>query len=233
MVRDRSFPFRLLHKNDGQPLRYDRVCSKEGRVIPWSETVKGYEVHKGEFLVFTQEELNSVRPESDRKIKIDKFVYYLTLDPMYFESSYILLPDKSEEAYSLLLTALSDLGMAAVGTITFRAKEYPAVVHVYRGGLVLTTLRYADEVTLPGTLAPLSVLPPPKDAEVAMAKRIIGELSGDFFLHEYHDRYRAAIDSLIAKKLAGEEIIYEEHRPEEVRELMTALKETLASLSSK
>ena len=149
MVRDRSFSFRLLHRDDGQPLKYDRVCSRDGRVVPWAETVKGYEIRKGEFLVFEPDELKAVMPESDRKIRIDKFVYYLSLDPVYFESSYILVPDRSEEAYSLLVTALQELGRAAAGTITLRTKEYPVVVHVYDGALVLTTLRHADEVTPP------------------------------------------------------------------------------------
>ena len=82
MVKDTSFSFRLLHRTDGQPLRYDRVCSREGRVIPWTETVKGYEIRKGEFLVFEPDELKAVMPESDRKIRISKFVHYLSLDPM-------------------------------------------------------------------------------------------------------------------------------------------------------
>jgi len=233
MMRDKSFSFRLLHREDGQPLRYDRVCSKDGRVIPWTDTVKGYEVRKGEFLVFEPDELKAVTPESDRKIRIDKFVYYLSLDPVYFENSYILLPDRSEEAYSLLVTALQELGRAAVGTLTLRTKEYPVVVHVYDGGLVLTTLRLADEVTPPHAFGIFSSLPVPKEAELALAKRIITDLSGDFSITDYHDRYREAVMALIEKKLAGEKIVYEEPRHEEAKELMQALKETLATLSAK
>ncbi len=112
MVRDRSVSFRLLHKADGQPLRYDRVCTKDERVIPWAETVKGYEVRKGEFLIFEPEELKAIMPESNRKIRIEKFVFYLSLDPVYFDTSYFLTPDRSEDAYSLLVTALKDLGRA-------------------------------------------------------------------------------------------------------------------------
>jgi DNA end-binding protein Ku len=233
MVRDKSFSFRMLHRQDGQPLRYDRVCSKDGRVIPWTDTVKGYEVRKGEFLVFEPGELKAVLPESDRKIRIEKFVYYLSLDTVYFETPYILVPDRSEEAYSLLVTALQELGRAAVGTITLRTKEYPIVVHVYGGGLVLTTLRHADEVTLPQALEVLSALPVPKDAELTLAKRIITDLSGEFSLTDYPDRYREAVLSLVEKKLAGKKIVYEEPHPEEAKELMQALQETLATLSKK
>ena len=233
MVRDRSFSFRLLHREDGQPLRYDRVCTKDGRVIPWADTVKGYEVRKGEYVVFEPDELKAVMPESDRKIRIEKFVYYLSLDPTYFETPYILVPDRSEEAYSLLVTALQDLGRAAVGTITLRTKEYPVVVHVYGGGLVLTTLRHADEVTSPHAFEQLTSLPVPKGSELMLAKRIINELSGDFSLTDYPDRYQEAVMRLIEKKLAGEKIVHEEPHPEEAKELMQALEETIATLAGK
>jgi DNA end-binding protein Ku len=233
MVRDRSFSFRLLHKKDGQPLKYDRVCSRDGLVVPWNETVKGYEIRRGEFIVFEPEELRAAMPESDRKIRIDKFVYYLSLDPVYFESSYILVPDRSEEAYSLLVTALGELGRAAAGTITLRTKEYPVVVHVYDGALVLTTLRHADEVTQPHAFSILPSLPVPKEAELALAKRIINDLAGDFSIHDYPDRYRESILALIDKKLAGEKIVYEEPHPEEAKELMAALQETIATLGRK
>jgi DNA end-binding protein Ku len=233
MVRDRSFSFRLLHREDGQPLRYDRVCTKDGQVIPWADTVKGYEVRKGEYVVFEPDELKAVMPESDRKIRIEKFVYYLSLDPTYFEIPYILVPDRSEEAYSLLVTALQDLGRAAVGTITLRTKEYPVVVHVYKGGLVLTTLRHADEVTSPHAFDQLASLPAPKERELTLAKRIINELSGDFSITDYPDRYQEAVMRLIEKKLAGEKIVHVEPHPEEAKELMQALQETIATLARK
>ena len=233
MVRDLSVSFRLLHRTDGQPLRYDRVCTKDDKVIPWAETVKGYEVRKGEYVIFEPDELKAVMPESNRKIRIEKFVYYLSLDPVYFETPYILTPDRSEEAYNLLVTALKELGRAAIGTITLRTKEYPVVVHVYGGGLVLTTLRYADEVSSPHAFESLAALPVPKEAELTLAKRIITDLSGDFSMADYHDRYREAVLDLIDKKLAGEKVVYAEPpQPEEAKELMQALKETLATLSA-
>ncbi len=230
MVRDKSFSFRLLHRDDGQPLRYDRVCTRDGKVVPWAETVKGYEVRKGEYIVIEPSELKAIAPVSDRKIRIEKFVYTLSLDPVHFGTPYILTPDRSEEAYSLLRTALVDLGRAAVGTITLRTKEYPVVVHGYRGGLILTTLRYADEVTSPETFEAITRLPVPREAELGLAMRIISDLSGDFSIADYHDTYREAVEQLVKKKLAGEKIVYETPHPEEVKELMQALKETLAAL---
>jgi DNA end-binding protein Ku len=233
MVRDKSFSFRLLHREDGQPLKYERVCTRDGKVIPWQDTVRGYEVRKGEYVVIEPEELKAFLPESDRKIRIEKFVYYLSLDPVYFETPYILTPDRSEEAYNLLVTALQELGRAAVGTITLRTKEYRVVVHVYGGGLVLTTLRYADEVTLPHSFKELDDMPGPKDAELALAKRIISDLSGDFSIGDYRDTYRDSVESLVKKKITGEKVVYEKPHPEEAKELMDALKETIAVLARK
>ena len=233
MVRDRSFSFRLLHREDGQPLKYDRVCSRDGRIVPWKDTVKGYEIRKGEFLIFEPDELEAIRPESDRKIRIDRFVYYISLDPVYFDASYLLLPDRSEEAYSLLVTAMQELGRAAAGTITLRTKEYPVIVHVYDGALILTTLHHADEVTKPHAFSILPALPVPKDTELALAKRIITELTGDFSIHDYPDRYREAILALIETKLAGRKIVYEEPHPEQAKELMQALQETISTLARK
>ncbi|MDD1718841.1 MAG: Ku protein [Methanoregulaceae archaeon] len=230
MIRDVSFSFRLLHKADGQPLKYERVCTRDGVVVPWEETVKGYEVRKDEYVVFEKSELAAIAPESDRIIRIDKFVHYLSLDPIYFDTPYILAPDRSHAAYALLLTAFQELSQAGVGKITLRTKEYPVVIHPYRGGLVMTTLRYAEEVTAPGSLEDLSVLPAPTGKELDLARRIITDLTGDFDIHEYHDSYGERVTGLIEKKLAGETVHAEPPKKAEAKELMAALEETLAQL---
>ena len=150
MIRDKAFSFRLLHNDDGQPLKYERVCIKDDKVVDWKDTVKGYEIRKNEFIVFKKEELDAIKPESDQRIRLDKFISLLSIDPVYFEKSYILVPDKNTDAYSLLMTAIRQEGKAGMGKITMRTKEYPVVVYEYKGALILTTLRYADEVVNPG-----------------------------------------------------------------------------------
>jgi len=104
---------------------------------------------------------------------------------------------------------------------------------VYDGALVLTTLRHADEVTMPHAFAMLPKLPVPKEAELALAKKIVTDLSGDFSINDYPDRYRESVLALIDKKLAGEKIVYEEPHPGEAKELMQALQETIATLAKK
>lgn len=233
MVYDRSVTFRFLHRTDGSPLKYQKVCIKEDKVIPWEDIIKGYEIRKNEFIVFTNEELKAARPESDQRIRIDKFIDYFSIDPVYFERSYILAPDKNSDAYSLLLTTLEKMGKAGVGRITLRTKEYPVLVHPYNGALVLTTLRYAYEVTDPRRLEEIKELKEPKKEELDLAKKIITDLSGEFDITEYKDTFRQKIDELAKKKTKGETIIVEKPLKEEAKELMVALQETLKQLKKK
>ena len=233
MIYDRGVRFHFLHKTDNQPLRYEKVCTKDGMVVPWSEVAKGYEVRKNEYVVFGQEELEAVKPESDRRIRIDKFVDYFSVDPVYFYSSYALMPDKSNDAYSLLLQTLEKIGKAGAGRITMRTKEYPALLHSYKGALVLTTLRYAYDVVDPGGFEELKELKAPEKAELDLAKKIINDLSGEFDITNYKDTYRLKVQELIKKKLKGEAIVVEKPPKEEVKGLMVALRETLKQLEKK
>jgi DNA end-binding protein Ku len=233
MIFDKGVTFRFLHKTDNQPLRYDKVCIKEDKVIPWNEIARGYEVRKGQFVVFQNEELAAARPESDSRIRVDRFVDYTSIDPVYFDRSYILTPDKSEDAYGLLLAALQIMGKAGTGRITLRTKEYPIIVHAYRKSLVLTTLRYAYEVADPEDLEEAKMLKQPKKEELDIAMKIITDLSGEFDITEYKDRYREKIEELVKKKLKGETIVFEKPVKEEAKELMVALKETLKQLTQK
>jgi DNA end-binding protein Ku len=233
MVYDREISFRFLHKLDGQPLKYERVCTRDEKVVPWEEVVKGYEVTKKEYVVFDKEELEAVKPESDKRIRLDKFVDYLSVDPIYFERSYVLQPDKSEDAYSLLLEVLRKMGKAGAGRITLRTKEYPVLVHAYKDSLVLTTLRYAYEVIDPHGFEELKGLKEPGKAELDLAKKIVGDLSGEFDITEYEDRYKKRVEELIKKKLKGETIVVEKPVEEEAKGLMVALRETLKQLEKK
>jgi DNA end-binding protein Ku len=230
MTRDLSVHFHLLHRKDGQPLRYERVCTRDGVVVPWEETVRGYEVRRNEFIVLEKEELRAALPESDRRIRIDKFVHYLSLDPVYFDNSFVLVPDGVPDAYGLLYTVCQELGEAGVGRFTMRTKEYPAVVHAYHGALILTTLRYANEVLDPSAFEELKAISTPGGKQLELAKRIITDLSGDLDITEYHDTYRDRVLAIIERKRSGETIRVEKPKAAEVKELMVALEETVAKL---
>lgn len=233
MVYNRGVSFRYLHETDNQPLKYERVCTLEDKVVPWDEVVKGYEVSKNQYVVFEKEEIEALKPESDNRVRIDKFVDYFSVDPVYFNSSYALMPDKSNDAYSLLLQSLDKMNKAAVGRITLRTKEYPALVHVYKGALVLTTMRYGYDVVDPSRFEELQDLKKPEKSELDLAKKIINDLSGEFDINEYKDSYRRRVEEIIKKKLKGETITVEKPPKEEVKGLMEALQQTLKQLEKK
>jgi DNA end-binding protein Ku len=233
MIYDRGISFRFLHKTDGHPLKYQKVCTKDQKVIPWEEVAKGYEVTKDEYVIFDKKELDAVKPESDKRIRLDKFVDYFAVDPVYFDRSYILMPDKSPEAYNLLLTSFEKKGKAGVGRLTLRIKEYPALVHAYKGALVLTTLRYAYDVIEPQAFEELENLKEPEKVELDLAIKIITDLSGEFDITEYKDRYKQKVEELIRKKVKGQTITVEKPAKEEVKGLMVALRETLKQLEKK
>ena len=234
MTFDRAFSFRFLHKQDGQPLKYQRVCTKDNKAVSWEDTVRGYEVSKNHFVILTKEELDAAKPQSSQTIRIDKFVDYFSIDPIYFERSYVLTPNKNEEPYSLLLTALEKTQKAGAGRITLRTKEYPVFLHAYKGALVLTTLRYPYEVADPKKFQELKKLKAPEKKESDLAVKIINDLSGEFDIKEYKDEYEERIRKLISEKLKGEPIVAEKPvKTKEPKELMEALQETLNQLKKK
>jgi DNA end-binding protein Ku len=233
MIYDKGVTFHFLHKTDGHPLKYVKVCTKDDKVVPWNEVVRGFEVSKNEFIIFDKAELDAAKPESDKRIRISKFVDYFSVDPVYFDRTYALLPDKSQDAYSLLLKALEKTNKAGAGRITLRTKEYPALLHTYKGALVLTTLRYAYDVVDPRDFEKLQKLEEPAKAELDLATKIVTDLSGDFDIAEFEDTYKKRVEELISQKMKGEKIQIEAPPQVEAKELMIALRETLKQLEQK
>lgn len=230
MIKDQSFSFKFVRKDDACPLKYERVCTLDQEVVPWSDVGRAIEVRKGEFVVFEKEELDALRPESNKKINIDKFIPLSQVDRILFEKSYILAPDKSMDSYSLLLKAFATKEMAGVGRFTLRTKEYPVLIYPYRDALILTTLRYGNEVVDPKGVKDLQELEDPTKEELDLALKIMDNLKGDFDITEYKDTYSEKVEELLAKKMKGETIIVEEPKTEEVKDIMTALQQTLAQL---
>lgn len=230
MIKDQSFSFKFVRKEDACPLKYERVCTLDQEIVPWSDVGRAIEVRKGEYVVFEKDELDALRPESNKKINIDKFIPLSQVDRILFEKSYILAPDKSNDSYSLLLKAFKEKEMAGVGRFTLRTKEYPVLVYPYRDALIITTLYYGNEVVDPRGVKDLQELTEPTKEELDLALKIMDNLAGDFDINEYRDNYRERVEELLAKKMKGETITVEEPKTEEVRDIMTALQQTLAQL---
>ena len=233
MVYDKTVEFHFLHKVDGQPLKYVKMCTKDDKIVPWNEVIRGYEVSKNEYITLDKKELDAAKPESDNRIRISKFVDYFSVDPIYFDKTYALMPDKSKDAYNLLLTALEKKNKAGAGRITLRTKEYPALLHAYKGALVLTTMRYAYDVVDPQDFEEIHKLKEPEKAELDMAIKIVTDLSGEFDISEFQDTYMKKVEEIIAKKVKGEKIQVEKSPEIEAKSLMVALRETLKQLEQK
>ncbi len=233
MIYDKSIAFHFLHKIDGQPLKYVKMCTKDDKIVPWNEVIRGYEVSKNEYITLEKSELDAAKPESDNRIRISKFVDYFSVDPIYFGTTYALMPNKSKEAYSLLLRALEKKNKAGAGRITMRTKEYPCLLHAYKGALVITTLRYAYDVVNPQDFEAVQKLKEPEKTELDMAIKIINELSGNFDIAEFEDSYMKRIEELISQKLKGEKIHIERPQAVEAKSLMVALRETIKQLEKK
>ena len=233
MIYDKGVSFHFLHKVDGQPLKYVKMCTKDDKIVPWNEVVRGYEVTKNEYITFDQKELNAAKPESDRRIRISKFVDYFSVDPVYFDRTYALLPDKSKEAYGLLFNALKKTNKAGAARITLRTKEYPALLHTYKGALVLTTLRYAYDVVDPTDFEPLHKLEAPQKTELDLAVKIVTDLSGEFDITEFEDTYMKRVQELVKQKIKGEKIHIEKPPEIEAKSLMVALRDTIKQLEKK
>jgi DNA end-binding protein Ku len=233
MIYDKGIAFHFLHKIDGQPLKYVKMCTKDDKIVPWNEVIRGYEVSKDEYITLDDKELAAAKPESDNRIRISKFVDYFSVDPVYFDKTYALMPEKSKDAYSLLLTALEKKNKAGAARITLRTKEYPALLHAYKGTLVLTTLRYAYDVVDPQDFEEAQKLNEPEKAELDMAIKIVSDLSGEFDISEFEDTYMKRVEELIAQKVKGEKIHIEKPPEVEAKGLMVALRETLKQLEKK
>jgi DNA end-binding protein Ku len=227
---ERRIGFRMLHKKCNTPISYRKFC-EEGDEVPQSEIAYGYKLERDKYLVLNKKEIDSAKPKSSKVIELDRFVNFFQADPHHFDRTYLLIPDGSDMAYSLLRKTLEKTGKAAIGKMTMSSRERIVLVHFYREAVVATILRYQDEVLDPSDRPEIANLPEPGEKELALARDIVDRLTGEMDLSQYHDRYRERIEELISSKLKGEVVHMEKKagRPP-AKSLMEALRETAQSL---
>ena len=199
-VRSDELSFNLLHAKDEGRIKYERVCSVDGKNVPWDEIVKGYEYEKGQYVILTDEDFKKVNPEATQSVDILEFVELEKINPMYFDKPYYLEPSKQgKHAYALLRDSLAKANKVAIARVVIRTKEYIAAVKPLGEALVLELMHWADEIVEPSSLE----LPGHEklpDAELKMAKMLIDTMSVDDFEPEkftnrYHDELLAMIDA--------------------------------------
>jgi DNA end-binding protein Ku len=225
-----SVSFNLLHAKCGNRIRQQRFCPVCNEVVERDGLIKGYEFAKNEYVRVTDDELKALEGEASQAIEIGEFVPLSKVDPVYFEKSYYLGPDKGgEKAYRLLAAAMEKAGKVALAKFVLRGKENLVLVRSSQNGLMLHAMYFADEVRnfdeIPkGESAKIS------EAETNLAMRLIDELSSeDFNPEQYEDEYRQRVLELVNTKAEGKEITIVEPQVQraQVIDLMAALKESL------
>ena len=222
--------FNMVHKNCGTRLKQQYICPKDNVVVEKDEIAKGYEFAKGQYVLFTPEEVKTLEEKATNSIDIKEFVPLAEVDRIYLEKVYYLGPDKGgDRAYRLLSEALKETGRAALGQYAARGQEHLVLVRPKDGVLVLEQLHYNDELRSSSEV-PLGE-GEVKPGELALAKQIIDQGATDEFHPEsYSDQVRGRVMAAIQQKVEGQEITAEpaEERGGKIIDLMEALKASLA-----
>ena len=176
-VRENRPKFRLLHAKDKSPIKYERVCVRDGTPVAWEDLVKGYEYEKGRFVVLTKEDFKAAAIEKDRRVQVTDFVPAEDIDDRYFDQPYYLLPDKSgEHAYAVFRAALAETGRVGIGKVVLRERQHLVAIESIEEHLVLTMLRFEQEIVdAPDTATLKRVKVPPR--ELKLATDLIGALA--------------------------------------------------------
>lgn len=221
--------FNQVHKKCGTRIQYRYYCPTDDELVERDEIAKGYEFAKGQFVLFDDDELKALNPPATNAVEIVEFVPLEKVDPIFFEKTYYLGPDKGgEKPYRLLAEAMKETGRAALARYAARGKDYLVLLRPFENGLVMQQLRYADEIRafdeVPIGDAEI------KPAELNLALQLIDQIASDTFRpEEYKDEVRHKVMALIEKKVEGEDIVAapEEAPKAQIIDLMEALKKSL------
>jgi DNA end-binding protein Ku len=205
-TESKDISFNLLHATCGTRLKQLRWCPTHEQEVPWSETVRGYEYAKDQYVTLTDEDFEKLPLPSKHTIELTAFVKEDEIDPVFYERSYHLAPDKrGEKPYALLIRTLEKKGLTAIATITIRKKEQLCALRPKDGALMLETLYYPDEIRARPEMDLGSVKI--SDRELDMAFTLIDLLRKPFDPEEYTDQYREALTQVIDAKLEGREVV--------------------------
>jgi len=233
-TKDQRISFHLLHKKCGSRVHNQYHCPVCKAVVDREQLVRGFEVSKGEYVQFTEDELESVEVEANNSIDLKQFTPIAAVDPVYFENAYFVSPDKGgEKPYRLLADALQSSGRLALAQMVSRGREELVLIRPYQKGLVLHTMFYAHEVK--------DFAQVPKADNTRVSKQeidagigLIDKLSADEFKpDDFTDEYRIRVQKMLRGKTKGEEIVAAAAEPVrkqgQVIDLMQALKESLGA----
>jgi DNA end-binding protein Ku len=224
--------FRTLHRECKTPIKQKRYCPFHERDVEADELVKGWEVVKGEFVIVEEEDLEAVALQRSNSIEILRFVKLEAVDPVFFDRTYYLAPATAEaqrRPYVLLLRAMEETGMAAIGKFVLWGKENLCLIRPHEDTLALETLFFAEDVRSKREIEEAVAEAEVKKPELDLARQVIESISGEFDPEEFRNEYRDDLRQMLEAKLAGQEIAKPEPVPETpVIDLMEALKQSVA-----
>jgi DNA end-binding protein Ku len=227
-TESKTVSFREVHLSDGAPIEHRRICSKEDKVVPFKEIVKGYEVSEDEYVVLEKDEVKAAAGARGKVVEIEEFVPGDAIDPIFYEKTYYVGCRDDGEAYRVFHAALEQTGRVGIGRFTFHDREYLAAVRSLDGVLALHTMRFHDEIVDAGDLEVSIPRKGPSKQEGAMAAQLVDSLHEEFDPTEYEDTYRQAVLDLIERKAKGQKIERVEPEPrEETSDLRAALEASL------
>lgn len=205
-VRTDHVSFRLLHASDLAPVKYERVCERDGKPVPWGEIVKGYEYTKGKYVILDDEDFRAAALASSKTIDILDFVRADEIDPRFFDTPYYVVPAKGgEKGYALLREAMRTTGSVGVGKLTMHQKQHLAAIKTVGDALMLETMRFANELVDATDLSfPDAEIVRPQ--ELKMATQLVTNLEERFEPEKYTDDYRANLMKIIHAKMKGQKI---------------------------
>ncbi|GAB2753836.1 non-homologous end joining protein Ku [Nocardioides pakistanensis] len=230
-TENHDISFRQVHAKDGGRIKYKRVCSIDGEEVEYSEIAKGYETEDGQMVILDDDDLAELPSTSSREISVEKFVPSDQIDPILFEKSYYLEPDKAAaKPYALLREAIREADRMAVVTVALRNRTSTAVLRVRDDVLVLQTMLWPDEIRKPDFAGLSATEDAAKPQELKMAQMLVETLAGDYDASEYEDDYASAVEALVQAKLEGGEVkqlAKEEPKKGEVVDLLAALQRSV------
>jgi DNA end-binding protein Ku len=227
-TESKTVSFREVHLSDGAPIEHRRLCSKEGKEVPYKEVVKGYEISEDEYVVLEKNEVKAAAGSRGKVVEIEEFVPDDAIDPVFYDKTYYVGCRDDGEAYRVFHEALKQTGRVGIGRFTFHDREYLAAVRSLNGVLALHTMRFHDEVVDAGDLEVSIPRKGPSKQEAKMAEQLVDSLHEKFDPERYEDTYREAVLDLIDRKAKGKKIERAEFEErEETDDLSAALKASL------
>jgi DNA end-binding protein Ku len=234
-VSRKNVTFNQIDTRTSSRVKQKRVSEADGTEVPYDAMAKGYQLPGGQYVIVTEDELAALDPEASRTVEIEEFVDLADIDPVFYDTAYVVAPDKATiKPYALLTRAMEDSGKVGIARFVMRTKQYLAAVRPVDGMLMMSTMVYADEVNDPAEINELSSLDGVEvsERELAMATALIESLSTAWEPEKFSDTHRERVLELIEQKASGTEDITvapAAESPEKVVDLMAALEASVAA----